>query len=107
MASSQALSGKPGVEIELASEKVFPGRNALVLLRTGDECFSLGAYSTGDPHTLVFALGPRRHEATATFINPSVSPLRNPHTNSTLHAMGEPPFPTGTGTGLARGPFCT
>jgi len=56
VASSQALSGKPGVEIELTSENPFPVRNALVLLRIGDEYFSPGTYPTGDLHTLVFTL---------------------------------------------------
>lgn len=55
--SSMALDGRAGVEIEVQSDREFPVRNELVMLRIGAQQFMLSRYSeNGDTHTLIFTL---------------------------------------------------
>ncbi len=58
VAASSVLGGKPGVEIELYSERPFPVVNSLVLLQIGTDKFYLSGYKDGNLNTLVFTLTP-------------------------------------------------
>lgn len=59
MSSSAALGGKVGVEIEVWSDREFPVRNEITVLRIGAQQFMLSRYpENGDTHTLIFTLTP-------------------------------------------------
>jgi len=63
--ASTSLQGRPGIEIELSSDQAFPVRNELVVLRIGEQEFSVSRYPTGDTHALVFTLTPEEFDKTA------------------------------------------
>src|SRR5260370_23234400 len=55
--SAGALSGKPGVEIEVSNPDGFPVRSEIVVLRVGNRQFDLSRYpDDGDIHKLIFTL---------------------------------------------------
>ncbi len=50
------LGGASGVEIEIASNEIFPVRDAMLTLRIGSQYFTLSRYVGGDLHRVVFSL---------------------------------------------------
>jgi len=56
VASSDALGGQPGIEIELFSDDEFPVRDQILVLQVGAWQFFLSRYLNGDLHTVVFTL---------------------------------------------------
>ena len=51
------LSRRPAIEIEVRSERAFPVRNELTVLRIGSREFTLSRYpESGDTHVLIFTL---------------------------------------------------
>ena len=54
------------MEIEVTSEKSFPVRSELVVLRIGAQEFTLSRYrEDGDTHTMIFTLTPEEFDKTA------------------------------------------
>ena len=62
--AAKALSGKPGVEIEVSSPHAFPVTNAMVVLQIGTKVFKLSEFKGGDTHTLIFTLTPEEFSST-------------------------------------------
>ena len=59
VASANALANQPGYEIEVTSDREFPVRDELAVLRIGAHSFALSRYpDIGDTHTLIFTLTP-------------------------------------------------
>ncbi len=56
VASSAALGGARGVEIEVSSDRAFPIRNAILTLHVGDRSTSLSNHPDGDMTRAVFTL---------------------------------------------------
>jgi hypothetical protein len=64
--SSQYLLGQPGYEIEVTSTHEFPARDALALLRVGQQQIDLSRYpDSGNEHTLIFTLTPEQYASIA------------------------------------------
>jgi hypothetical protein len=56
---SPILQGRPAVELEVQSQRAFPVRNEITVLRIGTQEFLLSRYpETGDTHSLIFTLTP-------------------------------------------------
>jgi hypothetical protein len=56
VASSDALGGQPGIEIQLFSDDKFPVRNEILVLQIGSHQFFLSGYPNGDLNTIIFTL---------------------------------------------------
>ncbi len=57
VSSSVAVNNSPGVEIEVTSEKEFPVRGEMPILKIGAQEFALSRYpESGDTHTLIFTV---------------------------------------------------
>src|SRR6266852_3960738 len=56
VASSDALGGQPGIEIQLFSDDQFPVRDQIMVLQIGARQFFLSGYPNGDLNTVVFTL---------------------------------------------------
>ena len=65
IASSPLLAGRPAMEIELRSDRAFPVRNEITVLRIGAREFLLSRYpESGDTHVLIFTLTPEEFSET-------------------------------------------
>jgi len=65
IAASPLLQGRPAIEIELRSERAFPVRDELTVLRIGSREFLLSRYSeNGDTHVLILTLSADEFAAT-------------------------------------------
>jgi hypothetical protein len=65
--AAPVLQGQPAIEIEVRSERAFPVRNELTVLRIGSHEFLLSRYpETGDTHVLIFTLTADEFAATST-----------------------------------------
>ena len=63
--ASTVLDGRPGVEIEVYSDRAFPVRDEIAVLRIGSHEFLLSRVpANGDLHTLTFTLSPEEFSAT-------------------------------------------
>jgi hypothetical protein len=56
VASSDALGGQPGIEIQLFSDDEFPVRDQIMVLQISARQFFLSRYPNGDLNTVVFTL---------------------------------------------------
>jgi hypothetical protein len=66
IAAAPVLQGQPAIEIEVRSERAFPVRNELTVLRIGSREFLLSRYpETGDTHVLIFTLTAEEFAATS------------------------------------------
>ncbi len=66
VASSPILQGHPAVELEVQSQRPFPVRDEITVLRIGTQEFLLSRYPDGgDTHALIFTLTPEEFAATA------------------------------------------
>jgi hypothetical protein len=65
IAASPLFQGRPGVEIEVRSDRAFPVRDEITVLRIGAREFVLSRYpESGDTHTLIFTLSVDEFAAT-------------------------------------------
>ncbi|HVR89240.1 MAG TPA: hypothetical protein VHG53_06810 [Candidatus Limnocylindria bacterium] len=65
IAASALLQGQPAIEIEVRSERAFPVRDELTVLRIGSREFLLSRYpESGDTHVLIFTLSVDEFAAT-------------------------------------------
>lgn len=63
--SSAVLRGGPAVDVEVRSDREFPVRNEVTVLRIGERDFFLSRYpNNGDTHSLIFTLTPEEFAAT-------------------------------------------
>jgi hypothetical protein len=66
VASSPVLQGRPAIDVELRSERPFPPRNEIAVLRIGTREFLLSRYpDSGDTHVLIFTLSVEEFAATS------------------------------------------
>ncbi len=66
IAASPLLQGRPAIEIEVRSERAFPARDELTVLRIGSREFLLSRYpESGDTHVLIFTLSADEFAATS------------------------------------------
>ncbi|MGE5261958.1 MAG: hypothetical protein ACM3S0_01140 [Acidobacteriota bacterium] len=56
VASAKALNGKPGIEVEVSSNRPFPPLNAKLVLQIGKQVFNLMEYKDGSLNALIFTL---------------------------------------------------
>jgi hypothetical protein len=64
--ASPVLQGRPAVELEVQSQRAFPVRNEITVLRIGTQEFLLSRYpESGDTHVLIFTLTPEEFAAVA------------------------------------------
>ena len=64
--ASPVLQGRPAVELEVQSQRAFPVRDEIAVLRIGTDEFLLSRYpDSGDTHVLIFTLTPREFAAVA------------------------------------------
>lgn len=54
--SAKALSGKPGIEVEVSSHRPFPPLNAELVLQIGKQTFNIMEYKDGSLNTIIFTL---------------------------------------------------
>ena len=66
IAATPFLQGRPAIEIEIRSERAFPVRDELAVLRIGTREFLLSRYpENGDTHVLIFTLSVAEFESTS------------------------------------------
>jgi len=64
--ASSILQGRPAVEIEVQSQRAFPVRDEITVLRIGMQEFLLSRYpDSGDTHVLIYTLTPEEFAALA------------------------------------------
>lgn len=64
--ASAILQGRPAVELEVQSQRAFPVRDEITVLRIGTQEFLLSRYpESGDTHVLIFTLTPEEFAAVA------------------------------------------
>lgn len=56
VAAARALNGKPGIEVEVSSNRPFPPLNAELVLQIGKRTFDLMEYKDGSLNTVIFTL---------------------------------------------------
>ncbi len=54
--SAKALEGKPGIEVEVSSNRPFTAASAPLVLQIGKQSFGRRVYKDNDPNTLIFTL---------------------------------------------------
>jgi len=65
IAAAPLLQGRPAIEIEVRSERTFPVRDEITVLRIGAREFLLSRYpDNGDTHVLIFTLSTDEFAAT-------------------------------------------